>query len=478
MANPQHVAWLREGVESWNHRRSSAPFEPDLSSEDVSLALGGHERQDIRQISVNLRGVNLIQANLRDATLRDTDLTKAFFAKADLTNADLQGSVFERCRFVGTMFRNANLTHSKLPGARFWHCDLSLAKLVASDLSSAFLYGCILKGAHLYNADVKRTKIVASDPWKARLFWPPENRFYAEFDNAQVKKTEDLLQWCRSLRMAHGNSDILYFRGETRCEWSLQPSLMREPSLRTSESDMLTDLMTRQPDDFQNIDRVAMEWVFAQHHGLPTRVLDVTRNPLVALYFACEDADQHDGRIHVFAVPKRLVVPFNGEEATYVMSFAKLSREHQDLLLGKSPASIGDGAPDLPNPIEAQRLFTEVRDNFYALVRRDDPSSIERLDWRNLFRVFVLEPQRTFERLKAQAGAFLISAFHERFEQTEIGRFNREIPSYGHYRLTVSASTKKQLRDDLRFLNVTRDTLFPSADEAASAITREYTSGQ
>ena len=65
MANPEHVNWLREGVGPWNQRRRESPFDPNLGSEDISRRLGGHEREDIREISVNLRGINLSGADLR-----------------------------------------------------------------------------------------------------------------------------------------------------------------------------------------------------------------------------------------------------------------------------------------------------------------------------------------------------------------------------------------------------------------------------
>jgi len=44
------------------------------------------------------------------------------------------------------------------------------------------------------------------------------------------------------------------------------------------------------------------EWLsIAQHHGMPTRLLDWTTNPLVAAYFACAKQPNEDGAIYLLS---------------------------------------------------------------------------------------------------------------------------------------------------------------------------------
>ena len=483
MANSQHLCWLRGAVTSWNNRRKSNPFSPDLSSENLSRMLGGHEREDIREITVRLSGINLSGANLSNAMLRDTDLTGAAFLQAILTNANLIGSNFTQAMFVDSQLRNTKLHSANFSKTRFFHSDLSLAQFVGANLGGAQLWQCDLNGTHLYNADVIATDFIQSRPWTARLYFPAtRDRVDAgSFDRKEVDGINALLDDCREFRKTHGDDIVLYFRGESRSSWDLYPSVMRVPSegeaaIRSAEAEMLNDLMTRQPEPFSGLRSALAQWVLAQHHGLRTRLLDITRNPLVALYYACDDDGEEDGRLHVFAVPRSLIKPFDSDTIRIISNFAKLPRGEQNLLLGKTAADAqGDIFPSAAQGIhEGLKLFALAKAHLHSILRKESPYFEDRIDVRDLFRVFVVEPQQMFERIRAQSGAFFLSAFHERFERDEILNWNRDIPIYSHYVLKVPQCRKRTMLDDLGLLNVTRETLFPSVDEAARAITQQH----
>ena len=359
------------------------------------------------------------------------------FAKADLTSVDLSG---------------ANLTLAILTDANLWRADLTKA--------------------NLHFAELTGTNLTASEPWKADLYPSTIKSPEQHPDRARpVTSIKDLLPKIQRLKDYYDPTVFLYFRGESECGWELRPSLMRS-DLAVYENEMLIDLVSRRPEEFNEMPSALAQWVLAQHHGLKTRFLDVTRNPLVALYHACDktgqkEQEEGDGRLHVFAVPRALIEPFNSDAISIASNVARLSRRQKDALLGKH-FSLGN------NRIRYENEHPEAMRILYQIVRQEKPYFQERIDPRDFYQVFVVEPQQSSERVRAQAGAFLVSAFHERFEREEILRWNDGIPVYAHYKLTVSGKHMNRIKEDLQLLNVTREDLFPGLDSSAKSVSDTY----
>ena len=275
----------------------------------------------------------------------------------------------------------------------------------------------------------------------------------------------------------------LYFRGERDSAWDLFPSVMRPSNdetfkLRTHEGEMLRDLISRRPEDFEGMTSALEQMVVAQHHGLKTRLLDVTRNPCVALFSACDRRDAAgksrdntmDGRLHVFAVQKELIKPFDSDTVSIISNFAKLDRGYQNLLMGKTGEDSQAEDPDIP----LQYVYQEAMRRLYHFIRQEKPQFEKLIDPRDFFRVFVVEPKQSFERIRAQEGAFIISAFHERFERDQIISRTKDLPVYEYDTMIVPHENKAPIREELGLLNFTRETLYPSLDEVADRITQRY----
>src|SRR5215216_2519847 len=92
------------------------------------------------------------------------------------------------------------------------------------------------------------------------------------------------------LRRSTDPDYVTAYRGLSDHKYILQPSVFRETINREQEHVLLRELIAAHPEDFA-ADQTALEQlVRMQHYALPTRLLDITWNPLVALYFAAQDS--------------------------------------------------------------------------------------------------------------------------------------------------------------------------------------------
>jgi hypothetical protein len=82
---------------------------------------------------------------------------------------------------------------------------------------------------------------------------------------------------------------VIWFRGHSRTNWQLSPSLARMNKLG-SEIQLMKRFKQNAYQFLNHIPQYEWEWMFLmQHYGVPTRLLDWTENPLVALYFATRE---------------------------------------------------------------------------------------------------------------------------------------------------------------------------------------------
>jgi TIR domain/Pentapeptide repeats (8 copies) len=102
MANEDHLAWLKDGVATWNQWRvTHLEIRPDLHRADLREAhLGEAYLFKVDLLGAHLHRANLYRAHLSEVNLREANLGEADLHEANLSGADLTGATIGWTRFA------------------------------------------------------------------------------------------------------------------------------------------------------------------------------------------------------------------------------------------------------------------------------------------------------------------------------------------------------------------------------------------
>lgn len=186
-----------------------------------------------------------------------------------------------------------------------------------------------------------------------------------------------------------------------------------------------------------------------QHYGLPTRLLDLTYNPLVGLYFVCWKDEEKDGEFIRFKLRKSSIRYFDSDTVSCVANLSNLTGGERDEIRAFANS--------------AALKKSEVGTRLLHFIKAEKPYFLPKIKLSDLKSVLAVRPKQTNQRILAQQGAFFIFGLRSLLEDSN--EFGVEI-----VRTKVRASAKEKLLAELDSININASTLFPEIESAAKYI--------
>jgi hypothetical protein len=251
----------------------------------------------------------------------------------------------------------------------------------------------------------------------------------------RVEAVEDLVHKLNSL------PNNFVYRGHAKESWILEPSLKRvfsadvpEEKLRKAESFSLHQFKSKFHlyDTTNKTPSTKLEWLsLMQHYGAPTRLLDFTESPFVALYFAIEAYD-----------PRQ-----NEDFAVYGLDYRTILKSSIDEIRREDPG--------FAYTYEDAQL---KQDEIYETVIDCSPHEV----------LWVTEPTKVNLRLDRQAGCFMLSGDLTRTIEQVLER--QTYQAVESYKFIIPREFYESIFALLRRMNITSKAIYGDLSGLAGGI--------
>lgn len=287
--------------------------------------------------------------------------------------------------------------------------------------------------------------------------------FYSEFLN---KLRLEQLNTNIDLAAANKHKTVpetkFYFRGQYDSGKGLRTGVYRKETYKYEDS-LYHEMLVRCAEEFKNTSHIS-KLTKMQHYGSPTRLLDITSNPLVALYFACKNYGCEkceyieEGIVYIFSVNAKNMVYSDSDRALILSSLPRFSYDDKLKMLGIATNNLTNGLFQIKkdgsykdNVIE--RLYHEICLEVPAFKRELLPI--------DLLQPIFIQPDKTNRRILRQDGAFILDGLSQDGieEQGKLERLSA---------IKLRIKNKDRILEELNRFGINEATLFPEMEHVAN----------
>lgn len=264
-----------------------------------------------------------------------------------------------------------------------------------------------------------------------------------------------------------GDSTKLFFRGQETEFWNVEPSIFRGDML-SIEHELMVNPLQKVPMEFRSMQDAFEIMTKYQHYGMCTRLLDLTTNPLVALYFACKQYGvveyKNDGVVESME-------PFG--KVFFKAAYPVLSDDINVKIITALSKKDLDKENDLENILEylvVEGVVSNEKRTFWL--------SDEHID--DFIKViqnnYLVMPLYSNERLVKQSGAFLLPGLFgfvrdSELEKSIIAKCKKDLRSeFDDTYFYIEGSDKDSILEELNWYNINESTLFPELEHQLNYI--------
>lgn len=306
------------------------------------------------------------------------------------------------------------------------------------------------------------------------------------------KNVEGLENYLQCIKRANNNSKNyhIFYRGhKNKVSGSIKPPILREENNPDNEDVIFKELLRLHSNEFSSDFSTFDKLVRMQHYGLPTRLLDITSNPLIALYFACQpgeaskentnDSVKEDiGEILILKVPDKLVKYPDSDTASCLANLSRLNSKERNEI----KELVQRAKKDSKSAKSAKEVFNDTNIASYVrflhYIKQEKSFFREEINPFDLEKIICIKAKSNNERIVAQSGAFLLFGISNGIYvmENEPDSCNDENDTGIKGNLLYVKGNKEKILTELEWLNINERTVFPDLEHSAAYINRRYKS--